>query len=467
MSLRARLALLSVLLLGAVFVLGGIALERLFRASLMREIDVSLQSVGEIMARDVARGDPFRRQLMEDAWLELYGVQLVDTVFQLLDRDGKIDLRSRRLKEPIPTSEEARQAASEGRIWLETVKIKSVDVRVLSLPIFSGGRLRHLVQIGTSLSEMQSSMRSLRTVLLSALPFAVALAGIGAWWLAGRALAPVDRITQSARTLTAKSLHLRLTPLPVKDELGRLVDTLNEMIGRLEGSFEATRRFSADASHELRTPLTVLRGELELALRSERAPEQYREVLSSCLEEVGKLSEIVADLLFLSRTEGALRQKSPVDLNETATEVIASLMPLARERNLYLRLNLDPSGSVTVEGDEGQLGRMLRNLVENGIFYTTEGGVQVEVGREGENAVLTVRDTGVGISAEHQSRVFSRFYRVDFARTRAPGSSGLGLSIVKQVAEAHGGRVELESAVGRGSTLRVWIPLAPPIPSRS
>lgn len=467
MSLRARLALLSALLLGAVFVLGGIALERLFHASLMREIDVSLQSVGEIMARDVARGDPYRPQLMEEAWLELQGVQLVDSVFQLLDRDGRIDLRSRRLKEPIPVSEDARRAASEGRIWLETIQIKGVDVRILYLPVFSGGRLRHLVQIGTSLTEMRSSMRSLRTVLLTALPFAVALAGIGAWWLAGLALAPVDRITQSSRSLTAKSLHLRLTPLPVKDELGRLVDTLNEMIGRLEGSFEATRRFSADASHELRTPLTVLRGELELALRSERTSEQYRDVLTSCLEEVGKLSEIVADLLFLSRTEGALRQKQRVDLNDTATEVVASLMPLAREHGLYLRLNLDPNGSVTVEGDEGQLGRMLRNLVENAIFYTSEGGVQVEVGRGSEDAVLTVRDTGVGISAEHQSRVFSRFYRVDFARTRAPGSSGLGLSIVKQVAEAHGGRVELESALGRGSRFTVRIPLAPTAPPGS
>jgi heavy metal sensor kinase len=328
----------------------------------------------------------------------------------------------------------------------------------LTVPVLRRGVLRHVVQVGTPLTEMHQSVRTLRTVLLGVFPVLLALAGFGAWWLAGRALAQVDQVTQSVRSLTAKSLDRRLRPLLVKDEVGRLVDTFNDMIGRLESSFEMARRFSADASHELRTPLTVLRGELELALRSPRTAEEYRDVLASCLEEAAKLSQIIDDLLFLSRAERLPRASEEVDLNEVATEVVASLMPLARERGLYLRLNLDPSGAVAVPGDEGQLRRMLRNLVENAIFYTPEGGVSISVGSADAEALLTVEDSGVGIAEEHHGRVFSRFYRVDYARSRAPGSSGLGLSIVKQVAEAHGGAVELRSAPGKGSTFTVRLP---------
>jgi two-component system, OmpR family, sensor kinase len=460
MSLRVRLALLTSAVLAVVLLLGGVALERLFAAALLREVDVSLQSVGELLAQNVARSDPLRPMRVEELWLELYGVRVVDKVVQLLDRDGRVDLQSEGLGTQIPVTDAAREAAKNGQAWLETLTVGRIPVRVLTVPVYRRGYLRHVVQIGSPLGEVEASLRALRVVLLGAFPVALVLVASGAWWLAGRVLRPVDEVTRAARSLSARSLDRRLPPLQVKDEIGRLVDTLNEMIERLESSFEMARRFSADASHELRTPLTVLRGELELALRAPRSAEQYREVLASGLEEVGKLSQIVDDLLFLSRNERAVRPSTPVDLNEVATEVVASLLPLARERTLYLRLSLDPSGAVVVEGDAGQLGRMLRNLVENGIYYTPGGGIGVSVRSDGETALLRVEDTGVGIAPEHHGRVFSRFYRADLARSRAPGSSGLGLSIVKQVAEAHGGSVELQSAPGAGSTFTVRLPVA-------
>jgi heavy metal sensor kinase len=461
MSLRARLVLVSSVALAVVLVLGGVGLERLFRASLLNEVDLSLKSVGELIGRELAAqaDDPFGPMRIEDLWADLYGQPVVDKFVQLLDRDGRVDLRGGRRRATVPTSKAALQAAGSGSLWLETVHFQGIDVRMLTVPVFRRGLLRHLVQVGTPLTETQKSVRTLRAVLLLSLPPLLLLEAFGAWWLAGRALAPVDRVTQEARSLTAKSLDRRLAPLPVKDELGRLVDTLNDMISRLEASFEVTRRFSADASHELRTPLTVLRGELELALRNPRTAQEYREVLASGLEEVGKLTQIVEDLLFLSRNDGAPRRLDAVDLNEVAAEVVASLMPLARVRGLVLRLSLDTQGAVLVQGEAGQLSRMLRNLVENGLFYTPQGEVRVSVGRAEGQAVLRVEDTGVGIAEEHQSRVFSRFYRVDFARSRAPGSSGLGLSIVKQVAEAHGGSVELRSSQGQGSAFRVALPL--------
>ena len=387
------------------WILGGVGLESLFRASLLREVDLSLHSVGELLARQVAQqsDDPFAPLSIEDVLADLYGTPVFDKFVQLLDRDGKIDLHGDRRAVPMPTSDAALDAAKNGRPWIETTRVQGIDVRTLTVPVLRHNLLRYLIQVGTPLTEAEQSVRTLRTVLFVVLPLLLVLEAFGAWWLAGRALARVDRVTQEARSLSAKSLNRRLAPLKVKDELGRLVDTLNEMIGRLEGSFEVTRRFSADASHELRTPLTVLRGELELALRNTRTVEEYREVLRSGLEEVGKLTQIVDDLLFLSRTEGAMPRRGSVDLNEVAAEVVALLMPLARARNLYLRLSLDASGAVLVQGDAGQLGRMLRNLVENGLFYTPEGGVQVTVGRGGAQAVLAVEDTGVGIAEEHQT----------------------------------------------------------------
>ncbi|HTU00385.1 MAG TPA: ATP-binding protein, partial [Candidatus Sulfotelmatobacter sp.] len=305
-------------------------------------------------------------------------------------------------------------------------------------------------------------------------PVALCLAGGGGWLLARRALRPVDQMTLAARRIEAEDLSLRIAGPRTDDELGRLARTLNEMLARLEAGFAQVRRFSADASHELRTPLTVLRGEIEVALRSPRDSDEYRRVLSSTLEEVERMARLVEDLLLLSRADaGGLRWESErVELDHLVEEVAKQGDVLARGKQIHVRLkDLAP---LVVQGDGRRLKQLLLNLVDNAIKYTPDGG-QVSLGLRTtpaessggpvsspaarEEVEITVQDTGIGIPPDEIPRIFERFYRADPARSREAGGAGLGLCIGKTIAEAHGGRIEVNSTPGVGSTFRVLLPL--------
>jgi heavy metal sensor kinase len=247
------------------------------------------------------------------------------------------------------------------------------------------------------------------------------------------------------------------------DELDRLADTLNEMFGRLESAFTEMRQFTADASHELQTPLTILRGEIEVALRSKRSPDEYTDVLKSSLEEIQRISVLVEGLLLLARSDAGMLKmdRAPVDLVLVAEEVLNRLGPAAAAKAVTLTLGrIEP---LEVSGDLVHLRRLLFNLVDNAIKYTPANGtVRVTVTRSDLFAVLGVEDTGIGIPPEEQQRVFQRFYRSADARSQAQGGSGLGLSIVKSIAEAHEGRTEVESEPGRGSVFKIYLPLPEP-----
>jgi heavy metal sensor kinase len=283
-------------------------------------------------------------------------------------------------------------------------------------------------------------------------------------------------MTTAARRIEAEHLAQRLDGAEVNDELGRLARTLNEMLARLESRFEQVRRFSADASHELRTPLTVLKGEIEVALRTQRSAGEYRQVLASTLEEVERMARMVDELLLLSRADaGALRWESePVELDRLVEEVAKQTDVLARPKEI--RVSLTEMAPLMVRGDAQRLKQLLLNLADNAVKYTGPGG-QVSLGLRavtaeghpaetsaedqtaGEYAEIVVRDTGVGISAEDLPRIFERFYRADPARSRQAAGAGLGLCISQTIAEAHNGRIEVESTPGGGSTFRVLLPL--------
>jgi signal transduction histidine kinase len=250
------------------------------------------------------------------------------------------------------------------------------------------------------------------------------------------------------------------------------------MLARLEAAFAQVRRFSADASHELKTPLTVLRGEIEVALRSPRDPVEYQRVLGSILEEVESMARLVDDLLLLSRADaGALRwDMTPVELDRLVEEVAKEGGILGRGKQVQVKIQgLEP---LIVQGDGQRLKQLLRNLVDNGVKYTPPGGqvslalravkrealnvkrTDPETGpADGDFAEIIVRDTGVGIPPEALSRIFERFYRVDPARSRETGGAGLGLCIAKTIAEAHGGTIEVQSPPGAGSAFTVRLPL--------
>jgi signal transduction histidine kinase len=347
------------------------------------------------------------------------------------------------------------------------------------------GEGRLLVQVGESLQGVQAARRALLLGVAVAIPLALLAAAGGGWLLARRALRPVDVLTRAARHITAEELHHRLPDYPANDELGRLTRTLNEMIARLEDSFDQVRRFTADASHELRTPLTVLRGELEVALRAVRSPEEYQRVLASGMEEVRRMERLVDNLLTLARADAGEAQLkwTEVDMTDLVREVVTQGMVLARAKEVALTLEMADEG-LRVRGDADRLRELLLHLLDNAVKYTPSGGrvtVRAEVSsvevcsvpvrasrppdggttnvtRHSSLVTLSVTDTGPGIAPEHLPRIFDRFYRVDKARSRELGGSGLGLAIGRWIAEAHGGRLEVTSGVGRGSTFTVLLP---------
>jgi signal transduction histidine kinase len=250
--------------------------------------------------------------------------------------------------------------------------------------------------------------------------------------------------------------------------LGLLAQTINEMIARLERSFAEVRRFTADASHELRTPLAAIRSEAEVALGRPSLSADQQHLLGSILEECARLARLTDQLLTLSREDaGVVTQDwQPVDLTALASGAAETMRPLAESRGADLLV--DGAGPAWVCGDEGRLRQVFYNLLDNALKHVAEGGkVEVRVEASDGEAIALVRDTGEGIPPEHLPHVFERFYRVDRARSRAMGGTGLGLSIVHSIVLAHGGRIELDSAPGLGTTARVALPLGHAGPPRT
>jgi len=245
------------------------------------------------------------------------------------------------------------------------------------------------------------------------------------------------------------------------DEMERLAETLNGMLARLEAAFAQTRRFAADAAHELRTPLAALRGGIEVALRAERSPQEYRRVLASSLEEVERLIRLAEDLLLLSRsTAGPEGPRGHVDLEPLLLDVFDVAARLGQPAGVSVRI--DTATPATVRGDAIALGQALLNLVENAVKYTPPGG-KVELGLTTADgaAVLTASDTGIGIAEADAERIFEPFVRLDAARARDTGGAGLGLAIARSIAVAHGGTLSVESRPGAGSRFVIRLPLAP------
>jgi heavy metal sensor kinase len=358
---------------------------------------------------------------------------------------------------PIPESEQLARAA-DGKIL--TLSEMIPRFRILTGKTQVGG-ITLVVQVAESEGPMQTYLRDLLFVLLLGLPLAVAIAGLGGYFLARRALAPVDRMAEQARWISAERLKERLPVDNPNDELGRLASVFNQTLMRLESSFDQMRRFTADASHELRTPLTAMRSVGEIGLRGKRDPSDYREIIGSMLEEVDRLSLLVDRLLTLSRADSgeSMLARERVDLAELAAEVTTQLDVLAEEKQQAL--TVEAGGPSICMGDRMVLRQALLNLVDNAIKYSPAGGricVKVSTSAAGM-AVLDVSDTGPGISDELRPRVFDRFYRADRSRSRENGGgTGLGLSIARWAVEVNGGQLTLESSEGSGATFRITLP---------
>jgi heavy metal sensor kinase len=284
----------------------------------------------------------------------------------------------------------------------------------------------------------------------------IVLSSVVGYMFIRRVLRPVRRIVETTRSITAEDLSKRVDDLGDRDEIGQLARTINEMITRLESSFQQVQRFSGDVSHEMNTPLTVMKGELEVALRKERTPEEYREVLNRLLEVVNRLSGIVDDLLFLSRvdTKNIERSKERVPLNQIVLEAFEDAGRLADQRSVSVRLaQVD---EVEVSGDASLFKRVIANLLDNAVKFTPKGeSVSVSLTNRGKTATLVIEDNGAGIDEKDIPRIFDRFYRADPSRSKRTGGVGLGLSIVREIADLYDLDVGVENKKGKGARATV------------
>jgi two-component system, OmpR family, sensor kinase len=386
----------------------------------------------------------------------------LDKFVQIVDLDGRIVARSANLgTEHLPISESLLPRLRAGEKVADTLTdFGDEPVRLLSVPVRMGDH-DYAIQVGTSLADAKATMR------LARLLFLVMSAGIlGAVVLTGAMLArtvlrPIDQIVGRARTIGESVLAERLPHPGTQDEMGRLVETLNDMLARIEQSFEAQRRFTADASHELRSPLSRLRAELEVTLFQPRERAQYEHVLQSCLSEVERLSHLTDELLMLARLDAGGPPAVPrsVDLISILHDAMSRMGPEALRRNVALVMDVPPE--LTVNVVPAALSHVVANILDNAVKFSPLGSeVRVEIGIEGAAAVVAVSDAGPGIPEGEIPRVFERFYRGSAARHMEAPGVGLGLAICRALVEAQGGKISVDSNRGGGATFRIRLPLA-------
>ena len=391
-------------------------------------------------------GDPWSE---ESPWLQVWA------------SDGTLIYRTavaRRL--PVPESEALLDRA-DGRIV--AVASDPARFRILGRRTVIGDD-PVIVQVGRSEALMRQEVAELALVLLLGLPLSVAAAGLGGYYLARGALAPIADMTERARAITASRLGERLPIDNPNDELGRLATVFNETLGRLDSSFTQMRRFTANVSHELRTPLTAIRSVGEVALREPHDAASYRAVIESMLEEADRLSGLVDRLLTVSRADTGDRARDTISLADLADNVAGHLGVLAEEKEQALVVVRD--GRPTCRGDRIVLRQALINLVDNAIKYTPAGGaIHVRVSAANGNAILEVTDTGPGVPEQHAPRLFERLYRVPGSDIADAGEvldggdgAGLGLAIARWAVEANRGRLSYQREQGSGSTFRITLP---------
>lgn len=339
--------------------------------------------------------------------------------------------------------------------YFNTVIISN-SVRFYTLPYMQNGEVVGAVQSAQSLGNVERTLQRLILALVLGIPLLAIMSAVGGYWLATRALRPIDRITRTAQEISAADLSQRLNLPATNDEVGRLATTLDGMLARLDESFKRERRFVDDASHELRTPLAAVKAILGVATEGERPTAEYKQALDDLAYETGRMNDLVEDLLLMARSEGGRPlAREPVDVSALIGDLCDSMQPIAAERGLTLRCDCAPG--LVVLGDFDALLRMLLNLVDNALKYTQQGEVRVCATKEAAYVHIEVTDTGIGIAPADAPHIFERFYRADPSRT-TPGS-GLGLSISQDIARAHGGDICASSTLGQGTTFTVILPL--------
>ena len=451
LPIRIRLAAWHAILLAAIIVALSAFLVLQLRADLEATIDGDVRKHAAELARvyDHEGAEDLREDWREVAQTLLPGGD--GGVAQVLDPSGHVVISDGGLAgSALIAPAQARAARLAGTPLTVALGPRQQRYRAVVFPVRRGGRPEVLV-VAETLQGVEQSVERVLVLLLIAGPAALAATAVAGWWLVRKALLPVERMTLQAKTIEIDRLDERI-PMPrASDEIGYLAGTLNAMLDRLEAGVKEKHRLISDASHELRTPLAVMRAELDVSLRGDDLPSEARAVLESAREEVGRMTRTVENLLTLAQVdEGRLELLTTgVALREAIEAAARPLRPLAAAKNVRLEISGDAGEA---QADPHRLHQALANLIENAIKFSRPGGeVRVSAWRRGDEVGVTVADDGPGIPADSRAHIFERFYRVDRARGRDAGGSGLGLAICREIANAHRGRVWVESEEGKGS----------------
>ena len=467
-SLSFKLTLWYIVILGGIITLAGIFQYQSFKDSLLDELDAKLLEIADetYEAWYRKRGVSWEEAIKETTGRHPSYKPLIQLV-KLQEEKGK------KIEEVIhPTSIEEGSYLFDVRTYYRADRsdidnlifvthneevLGAYPLRTILFPV----RGPNIVQVGISLENFEIDLRRLLIIMILAGGGLLLLASLGGNFIIRKALKPVKSVVQTAKDISADDLSLRIESGQRQDEIGELVDTFNDMISRLEKSVKKIKQFSGDVSHELRTPLTIIRGEIEVLLRKERSNDEYQKTLKSTLEESAYLERIINDLLFLSRIE-ALEKKEfdkSVQLDEILLKVVESQELAAKKKNITL--DIKKAEPTEIKGEEILLERMVTNIIDNAIRYThPKGKVEVSLEKKDGSSTILVQDTGIGIPEESLSLIFDRFYVVDKSRFKETGGLGLGLSIVKRVADCHGGVIEVKSEMNEGTSFLIHFPEA-------
>jgi heavy metal sensor kinase len=455
LPIRLRLAAWLVLVLAVVLVVLSTFVVSRLRADLTAEVDRSLAVTAGKIAEGYRAEGPVEffdatREAATTPGARTLGAQLLDDRAHVIRFSGNDLLRQALIGEDSIATLRGSAAASLRR------GSKDTHLRVLSVPVEVGGR-REVLVVAEPLAEIDSAVRRTTTLLAIGGAISLVLAGFGGWWVAQRALRPVERMTTRAAAIGITELDRRVVVPPAKDELAHLAETFNAMLDRLESGVAARERLIADASHELRAPLAAMLTELDVSLRHDEMGDAARDLLQSLREEAAGMARIVDNLLTLARVDDGRLDllRSPQDLTEIARRAADTYSATADAAGVGLNVSGE---AVHLDADPDRLAQVIGNLLDNAIRVSPRGAtVRVGVSHSDGTAQVIVHDDGPGIPIEHRDRVFERFARLDPARGRA-GGAGLGLAISREIVAAHGGSLTLGPATEAGTTFTITLP---------
>ncbi|HVN70996.1 MAG TPA: heavy metal sensor histidine kinase [Desulfomonilia bacterium] len=390
---------------------------------------------------------------------------LMDIIVQIYKPDGELIAYSQNAMSHLNISEKTLHRLTTNKTAYEDRRItlaedRYLDLRVLQIPVFEEGRMAYIVQVAGPLNSIWETLKGLKFILFLLLPITVVITSVLAGeFLASITLKPLNKMIVTARQITAENLSLRIDPPETQDEIRQLAETFNEMLGKIQQVFISQKQFIQDISHELRTPLTIMRGELEVAMKRQRSPEEYCNILKSNLEETNKISQLLENLLTLARFDNssATLTRDPEEISTIMRDILDDMEILAHQKGI--EIEFVSQAGVILPLDKDKIMRAFINILDNAIKFTPENGkISIEILQEKACAIITITDTGIGIPEHDLPRIFDRFYQVD--KSRSSKGFGLGLSISRSIVEAHGGSITVESTRKHGTTFLISLPIS-------